>query len=383
MSLLDTFSQRYGSTGNASHFFAPGRVNLIGEHIDYNGGYVFPATLTLGIQLIIRPRQDKTVNFYSNNMPGKPVSISLDKPVVYDDAHSWANYPKGVLAMLPAEGYPIPHGFDMLFEGNLPNGAGLSSSAAIEVVTTFALLTLLGHTPDKVWIAKFSQKVENRFVKVNCGIMDQFSVAVGEADRAILLDCQRLSYNHVPVILEDSQLIIMNTNKRRELADSKYNERRAECEEALRVINQYGSFEDLCSVDRNFVDRYLWNEPLYVRASHVVLENQRVLRAVTALQQGDLAQFGNLLIQSHQSLRTDYAVTGPELDAIVEEAVKQKGCLGARMTGAGFGGCALAIVENEYINEFKKNVAAAYTSRIGLKPDFYQSGIGPGVHQVG
>lgn len=381
--LKQHFAAHFGNAEQTQVYFSPGRVNLIGEHIDYNGGYVFPAALTIGISAVLRKRNDLIVNLVSANKPDVKVSFSLESNLTYEEKDSWGNYPKGVFALLPQEGYKISQGFDILFYGDLPDGAGLSSSAAIEVLTTFAVLTASNYQDiDLVWLAKFCQKVENQFIQVNCGIMDQFSVALGKKEQAILLDCNSLEYNYVPIIMHDYKLVLMNTNKRRELADSKYNERRGECDTVLALVNKHSYFKDLCSVDRNYIDRYVWDETLYKRARHVILENQRVIKAVTLLQKHDLRGFGNLLIQSHQSLKNDYEVTGKELDTIVEEAVKHEGCLGARMTGAGFGGCAVALVKNDFLEDFKVRVAAAYTSRVGLTPAFYTSEIGNGVHRV-
>lgn len=381
--LLKNFAEAFGHGPEPRIFFAPGRVNLIGEHIDYNGGYVFPAALTLGITAVVRPRTDGKVIMESMQATGR-FTIDVTKDIPYKDQDGWANYPKGVLAYLKNEGHQTS-GFDVLFSSNLPNGAGLSSSAALEVLTAYVVLKLKNLTDkqiDRVWLASLCQKVENEYVNVNCGIMDQFAVANGKKDMAILLDCQTLGHKHVPVVLEDTTLVIMNTAKRRELAGSKYNERRAECEAALKLLQKYHGFKDLCEVDGMYRDRYLWDDTLFKRARHVIKENLRVLRAVTTLGHGDLKSFGMLLIKSHQSLKVDYEVTGFELDTIVRLALEHDGCLGARMTGAGFGGCAIALVSNNHLENFKVKVGAEYNKATGLTPEFYESHIGEGVHEI-
>ncbi|MES2732136.1 MAG: galactokinase [Bacteroidota bacterium] len=385
--LKSSFIKLYGESGNSLHtFFAPGRVNLIGEHIDYNGGYVFPGALTIGIAAVIRKRDDEFIRLYSLNTELE-VMVDLKGEIDFDDKDDWANYPKGVLQFLRNEGHPLS-GYDILYSGDLPDGAGLSSSAAIEVLTTFMLLTLESEPLknkkeiDLVWLARFCQQVENRYIGVNSGIMDQFCVALGKENHAILLNTESLDYQYIPFQLQGYSLVIMNTNQRRELADSKYNERRAECDEALAILNKKYSYRDLCSAKLEAVEELVPNETLRKRARHVITENQRVLRAIEVLKQGDLASFGQLLNESHQSLQHDYEVTGLALDTIAHEAQQQPGCLGARMTGAGFGGCAIALVKNDQVANFKATVSAVYTQKTGLKADFYPSQIGHGVHQI-
>ncbi len=389
--LKASFLQFYGESANDNPihtFFAPGRVNLIGEHIDYNGGFVFPGALTLGIAALARKRDDQLVRMNSLNTQ-QEVIVNLEGEMAYDEKDDWGNYPKGVFNFLRKEGYHLG-GYDILYWGDLPDAAGLSSSAAMEVLTGYMMITLSFPTNqpgqreiDRVWLAQFGQRVENQFIGVNSGIMDQFAVAMGKKDHAMLLNTHSLEYQYVPFRLEGYSLLIMNTNKRRELADSKYNERRAECEQVLAILNQEYHFKDLCSATMEAVDKLVADETLRKRARHVITENQRVLQAVEVLKQGDLKTFGQLLDQSHTSLRNDYEVTGQELDAIVREAQQYGDCLGARMTGAGFGGCAIALVKNESLGDFKASVGAAYTQTTGLKADFYTSQIGDGVHQVG
>jgi len=380
--LKTAFLKRYGEGGDIHTFFAPGRVNLIGEHIDYNGGFVFPGALTIGIAALARVRNDHFIRMNSLNTD-QEVMVDIGGEIHFDEKDDWGNYPKGVFHFLREEGYPL-RGYDILYWGDLPDGAGLSSSAAIEVVTSFLMRTLnpSGQEMDRVWLARFCQKVENQYIKVNSGIMDQFIVAMGKKDHALLLNTDSLEYQHIPFQLKDYSLVIMNTNKRRELAESKYNERRAECDQVLAILNQQHNYRDLCSAPLEAVEELIKDDTLRKRARHVISENGRVLRAVEVLKNGDLTTFGQLLNESHHSLQHDYEVTGDALDTIAYESQRQPGCLGARMTGAGFGGCAIALVKNENVEAFKQKVSEAYTRKIGLKADFYPSQIGDGVHQV-
>lgn len=380
--LKEKFTTLFG--GNASDiksFFCPGRVNLIGEHIDYNGGYVFPAALTIGITALWRKRTDQKIVMQSLNASGA-ITIDTTSSMNYCESDDWGNYPKGMFQYLKNEGHTI-NGADILFWSNLPDGAGLSSSAAIEVLTGFMALSVEGKSNiDKVALALLAQKVENKYIGVNCGIMDQFAVANGKANNAILLDCETLKYTLVPFDLKDYALVIMNTNKRRELADSKYNERRAECDAVLVQLNTKYQFANLCAATVESIEEMISNPVLKKRAKHVVTENLRVLESMKVLKQGDLTAFGKLLNASHDSLKNDYEVTGLELDTIVNEARKTNGCLGARMTGAGFGGCAIALVKNTEIDSFKTTVAQNYTQFTSLTPVFYVSTIGDGVHAL-
>lgn len=380
--LKNQFEKFYGNNGKEIlSFFAPGRVNLIGEHIDYNGGFVFPAALTLGITALWRSTQDGIITLRSLNAEGE-VKVKINDPIEYDKKDGWANYPKGVFNHLKKEGHSIIGG-EVLFSSNLPDGAGLSSSAAIEVITAYMMLKVAGaSTVDLVWLARLCQKVENQYVGVNSGIMDQFSVANGKKNQAILLDCETLHFKYIPFEMQKYALIVMNTNKRRELADSKYNERRSECDQVLALLNKNNSYKNLCEASLEEVDKIVSDLILKKRAYHVITENGRVLKSVEVLQKGELTEFGRLLNASHASLKNDYEVTGIELDTIVKEAQQFQGCLGARMTGAGFGGCAIAIVETGLVDQFIKKVGASYTRQIGLQPEFYVSSIGDGVHQL-
>lgn len=377
--LTALFTACYGAGSEPIQcFFAPGRVNLIGEHIDYNGGYVFPAALSLGVSGALRLRGDRMVRLASANAAGL-VSVDLTQPVTYDAVDGWGNYPKGILAYLAKAG-AVLSGCDIYYSSNLPDGAGLSSSAALLVLTAYMLLAQQDALQfDGPQLARFCQQVENEFIGVNCGIMDQFAVAMGRPEQAILLDCATLAYEYVPFALGDYRLVIMNSNKKRELADSKYNERRGECDAALAILKQHRPLAALCAATPDEVAAYVTDATLQKRARHAVSENQRVLQAVTALRQGDMAAFAALLTASHQSLQHDYEVSGRELDALVASALATDGCLGARMTGAGFGGCAIAVVAAAAVADFCRTVGAKYTAASGLTADFYTAAIAGGV----
>ena len=377
--LLTAFNREYGSGGQPVQcYFSPGRVNLIGEHIDYNGGYVFPAALTLGIYGAIRLRRDQLIRLKSLNA-SPLVTVDLTLPIAYQLSDGWANYPKGVIEQLLACGFSL-QGCDILIAGDLPDGAGLSSSAALLVLAAFMLRSANGDTKiDRAEIARFCQQVENHFIGVNCGIMDQFTVAMGQENCAILLNCETLEYTYIPVALAEYQLVILNTNKKRELAESKYNERRSECEQALAVIRHHKPLDNLCQAVPADIDTWLTDPILTRRARHVVTENNRVHAAVQLLAKGDLEGFAALMTQSHLSLRDDYEVSGPELDAIVARALAAPGCAGARMTGAGFGGCAIALVKTAQLQPFMAAVGAGYKADTGREAVFYVAGIANGV----
>ena len=366
-------------------FFSPGRVNLIGEHTDYNGGHVFPCALDFGTYALIKTRTDKTVRAYSDNFVSMGI-IEFDiENLVNEEKHDWANYPKGVIKCFKDEGFLIDKGFDILFFGNIPNGAGLSSSASIELAMSVVLKGLFNLEVDMIKMVKLSQKAENSFIGVNCGIMDQFAIGMGKKDSAILLDCNTLKYAYAPVVLKDASIVIGNTNKRRGLADSKYNERRGECERALSQLKEklnITSLGNLSIAEFEINKEIITNEIDRKRAKHAVYENQRTLEAVEKLGQGDIEAFGKLMNQSHISLRDDYEVTGFELDSLVEAAWKQEGVIGARMTGAGFGGCTVAIVKNANVESFIKNVGAEYKEKTGLTAEFYIANIGDGAREI-
>jgi galactokinase len=383
--LMTEFLSRYGGErSDVRIFFAPGRVNLIGEHVDYNGGPVFPAALTLGTWLLIRIREDDRLRFASTQFELKVECRLTD--LVYKKEDDWANYPKGVIRELQLLQIPLT-GADCLYHGNIPNGAGLSSSASIELVTALAFARLLSdEAVDTVELVKLSQRAENRFVGVNCGIMDQFAVGMGKQDHAILLQCDTLEYEHVPLQLNGYRLVITHTNKRRGLADSKYNERRAECEAGFAILKtvlpDITCLADVTPAQLREHQHRLDDPVIRKRVKHVVEEVDRVKQAVHALKSGDLAQFGRLMCASHDSLRDLYDVTGPELDALYEAAKRIPGCIGTRMTGAGFGGCTVSLVQEEQIDIFQERVAQQYREQTGLTPSFYIVGIGDGVKEL-
>lgn len=383
--LINKFVEKYGESNNVYRVFnAPGRVNLIGEHLDYNGGYVLPAALEFGTTLIIRERDDQQISFASTNIPYEVVGSIQDDFGSKSD--QWTDYPVGVIKELEKIGVQLSKGYDLLYHGDIPNGAGLSSSASIEVVTAYALLSMEGKDTNTVEIAKLSQKAENLFVGVNSGIMDQFAVANGRKDHAILLMCDTLEYELVPFETGAYKIVIANTNKRRGLIDSKYNERRSECDQALEILQkEIPALQYLAQLKPDQFETLqdsILDETVRRRAKHVVEENQRVLDSVEALKNGDLDSFGQYMNQSHDSLRYLYEVTGDELDAMVEEFQRESGTLGVRMTGAGFGGCTVALVHEDKVDSVIEQVALNYETRTGLKPDFYVCGVGQGVHEI-
>lgn len=383
--LLKSFKDIYGDKEEIRIFQSPGRVNLIGEHIDYNGGLVFPCALDFGTIAIVRKREDSIVNLASTNFELK-VEVDLND-LVYKEVDDWANYPKGVMKIMRDHGYTLG-GMDILISGNIPNGAGLSSSASLEVLIGEIINVIFNKSSiDMVEIVKMSQEAENKFVGVNCGIMDQFAVGMGKSKKAILLNCATLEYKYADVELGDYKIVLMNTNKRRALNESKYNDRRAECDKVLEIINSKrdNKIENLCDLSMQELEIYkssIQDEILIKRVTHVIGENERVKDAFEALNKGELNKFGELLTESHNSLRDLYEVTGIELDTLAEEAIKINGCLGARMTGAGFGGCAIALVKSENEEEFIAKLTEVYTKKIGYAPSFYSSGIGNGACEL-
>jgi galactokinase len=360
-------------------YFSPGRVNLIGEHIDYNGGLVMPCAITFGTYLLVSPNDDGVFRFRSLNFNEKPDIPLLAGYTKTDE--SWFNYPLGVISYFLADGHQL-QGLDMLFYGDIPIGSGLSSSASIEVVTAFALNDLMDNGYSKLDLVKLSKSVENNFIGVNCGIMDQFAVAFGEKDKALMLNCDTLDYQAVDTNLGEYILAIINTNKPRKLAESKYNERVQECQAALTALQQELDINNLCDIDADTLKKYqhlIKDETILKRARHVIEENDRVKLAAIALAGNDLAGFGRLMYASHNSLRDLYEVSGKELDAIAEYSETDPNVAGARMTGAGFGGCAIALVKKNAFDSFSKNVIEYYTNKIGYAPSVYSSLIGDGV----
>ncbi len=384
--LTEHFKEIFKQDDNIESFFSPGRVNLIGEHTDYNGGFVFPCALDFGTYAIVRQREDKNFRMYSENFEDLGIiEFNLDN-LVYDKKDDWANYPKGVIKTFLDKGFKIPNGFDVLFFGNIPNGAGLSSSASIEVLTAVILKSLFNLNIDMVEMVKYCQIAENKFIGVNSGIMDQFAVGMGKKDNAILLDCNTLNFTYVPVKLKDMSIVIANTNKKRGLADSKYNERRSSCEEAVAVLNKNGVnikyLGELTVEEFNKVKHFIKDEEQLKRATHAVTENERAKVAVEFLKKDDIKTFGELMNKSHISLRDDYEVTGLELDSLVEAAWEEVGTVGARMTGAGFGGCTVSIVKNSEVDNFIKNVGKKYKEKTGLEASFYIANIGDGARKL-
>ncbi len=380
--LQEIFEEVFGAGGDIRTCFAPGRVNLIGEHTDYNGGHVFPCALTIGTYAVARRRDDRRIRLYSANFEASGiVEGALDRLVFAGEA-GWANYSLGVVWAFGEKGHPIETGFDLLVWGNVPGGSGLSSSAALEVATGVAVRDLNGLTGVTMQeIALIGQYAENRFNGVNCGIMDQFASAMGKKDHAIFLDCSDLSYTYAPVCLTDAKLVIACSNKKHSLTDSKYNERRAECEEALRDLQTRLAIHSLGELtDEEFEENkdLIRSETCRRRAKHAVYENQRTIQAVQVLRHGNVGEFGRLMNESHISLRDDYEVTGAELDALVEAAWEQEGVLGSRMTGAGFGGSTVSIVKENCVDAFIQNVGSAYVKKIGYAADFYPAAIGDG-----
>ena len=363
-------------------FFSPGRVNLIGEHIDYNGGKVMPCAISLGTYLAISKNTDKVLRFQCLNFP-ESVQLHLQNSYT-KTGKEWFNYPLGVIDHLLNEGHSIS-GLDMLFYGNLPIAAGLSSSASIEVLTAYALNHLFQLNISRLEIALLSKKVENEFIGVNCGIMDQFAVTFGEKDKAILLNCDTLEYDLLPFETGDYILAIINTNKARSLADSKYNERFAQCGAALKALKKEIDVNNLCEIDMETFQshKHLINDPvLEKRALHVISENFRVNEATRVLKENDLKKFGQLMYESHQSLKDLYEVSGIELDTIVDFCKSYDHCIGARMTGAGFGGCAIALVKKERLEDFSKKLSIYYKTKIGYEPTVFASEIGEGVREL-
>ena len=378
--LKHAFYTTFGEEADAL-FFSPGRINLIGEHTDYNGGHVFPAAITLGTYGAAKKRSDRTLRFYSANFEEAGIiEVSLDH-LTFDKADSWTNYAKGVLKFLQEAGHRIDSGMDVFIYGNIPNGSGLSSSASLELLIGIIAEELFDLEVTRLDLVKIGKQTENDFIGVNSGIMDQFAIGMGADNKAIYLDTNTLDYDLVPLDVGDNVIVIMNTNKRRELADSKYNERRSECETALSELQTKLAIKTLGDFDLETFDEYSYlikEENRIKRARHAVSENQRTLEARKALEAGNLERFGRLMNASHVSLEHDYEVTGLELDTLVHTAWQQEGVLGARMTGAGFGGCGIAIVKKDKVEDFKTAVGKRYVEVVGYAPDFYVAEIASG-----
>ncbi|MDM8002386.1 MAG: galactokinase [Bacteroidota bacterium] len=381
--LKEEFFRIYGDRANEPVlFYSPGRVNLIGEHTDYNGGYVFPCALDFGTYLMVRRSSGQEIRMNSLNFPGEvTVPVALNYMPI---PKSWTNYPVGVINEFARKGVGAP-ALEMLFTGDIPNGAGLSSSASIEMVTAVAMNELTGAGLDMMEMVKMAQKAENGFVGMNCGIMDQFAVGFGRKDHAINLNCDSLEYRYAPVNLGNRRLIITNTNKRRGLTDSKYNERRSECEKAVELLSAHRPIRNLSELTVNdlwMLDSYIADPVVRKRAKHVITENGRTLAAIKALENNNIELLGKLMNESHDSLCNDYEVTGSELDTLVYEGRKLPGVVGTRMTGAGFGGCTVSIVESQHADEFIRRLGETYTAKTGLVADFYLPGIGDGARKI-
>lgn len=379
--ILAKFAEVFGDNEGAACFFAPGRVNLIGEHTDYNGGHVFPCALTIGTYGVARKRKDRKLRFFSMNF--EPLGIlesSIDDLIPRKEA-GWTNYPKGVMWAFKERGMEMDCGMEILLNGTIPNGSGLSSSASVEVLTGHILRELFAFSVSNQELALIGQYSENHFNGVNCGIMDQFAIAMGKENMAIFLDTADLSYTYAPVALKGAKIVIACSNKKRGLGDSKYNERRRECEEALADIQKVRNIQtlgELSGEEFEAVKDAIGSDIRKKRAKHAVYENERTVKAVEALKNNDILRFGQLMNASHDSLRDDYEVTGKELDTLVEEARKVEGVIGSRMTGAGFGGCTVSIVKDEAIDRFIEEVGKNYLGKIGYKADFYVVEIGGG-----
>ncbi|SEG32244.1 galactokinase [Butyrivibrio sp. Su6] len=380
--VLENFEKAYGKKENVKAYFAPGRVNLIGEHTDYNGGHVFPCALTIGTYAAAAKRDDRMIQLFSLNQDKVGVvSFCLDDTIAPSESAGWTNYPMGVVWAFEKRGMKLDTGFDMVIYGNIPNGSGLSSSASLEVLTGFVLRDLYGFEVTNQELALIGQYSENNFNGCNCGIMDQFAVAMGQENSAIFLDTADLSFEYAPIKLEGAKIIVTNTNKKHKLTDSQYNARRSMCEEALSILQKKLDIKGLgdLSIEEFEANKALLTDPdMQKKAKHAVYENQRTIEAVKALKDGDLEHFGKLMRQSHESLRDDYDVTGIELDTLAEEAWKVPGVIGSRMTGGGFGGCTVSIVKDEAIDNFKKTVGENYKNKIGYEATFYTVEIGGG-----
>ena len=380
-SVLEKFKELFGAEGEIGVYFAPGRVNMIGEHTDYNGGHVFPCALTIGTYGVARKREDKKLRFYSLNFEQLGVIESSVEDLKPEKEADWTNYPKGVMWAFGEKGMKVEQGMDIVLFGNIPNGSGLSSSASVEVLTGYILKDMFGFDVTNQELALIGQYSENKFNGVNCGIMDQFAIAMGKEGHAIFLDTATLKYEYAPIKLEHAKIVISCSNKKRGLGDSKYNERRSASETALAEIQKVIPVNSLGELTEEQFEAHkdaIEDEVRRKRAKHAVYENQRTIKAVEALQKNDVKLFGELMNASHVSLRDDYEVTGIELDTLVEEAWKIEGVIGSRMTGAGFGGCTVSIVKDEAVDTFIQEVGAAYEEKIGYAADFYVVEIGDG-----
>ena len=394
---LDAFEKKYGSCDGIQLFSSPARINIIGEHIDYNGGKVFPAAIDRHTYFAIRRRADTKIIYNDLQFEGT-FEFDINDGFGYKKENSYANYLNGILSIIKKRGGKFDSGFELLITSTVPPAGGISSSSALECGFACAVSELFGLNISRKDIALIGQQSEHEFMNVQCGIMDQFIISTAKKDTAELLDCATLDYEYVPLILGDYRFVVMNTKKKRQLADSKYNERRGQCERALEELKQAAlplpagaiktntkELQNLCSLrvqDFNAVSAAIKDQTILRRARHAVTENERVLKAVAALKAGDLQKLGGLLRESHASLRDDYEVTGIELDTLSDAANAQNCCLGARMTGAGFGGCAIALVHKDKIDSFIDKVQNIYTKKIGPEAGFFACSTSDGVQAV-
>ncbi len=384
--LKEAFIKLYGGNeADVKLYSSPARINIIGEHIDYNGGKVFPASINRYLYIAIRKRSDSKILYNDARFPGS-YEFDINQTFVFDKSNDYANYLNGILQQLKERGFKFDCGFEILMASNIPAGGGISSSSALECGFAYAVIDTFGFNLDRVEIAKLGQLSEHNFMNVKCGIMDQFIIATGKKNYAELLDCNTLEYEYVPLELGDYRFVVMNTNKVRKLADSKYNERRGQCEQALKILQDNGvkvkALCELAPADWEKCSAFVTDPILNKRARHCILENQRVVDAAETLKEGNLVKLGQLLNASHKSLKEDYEVTGIELDTLAETSQKQEGCLGARMTGAGFGGCAIALVHKDKLDSFIDNVQATYEKEIGYKAGFFVCETGDGVKKI-
>lgn len=379
--VLNKFKELYGDTEGVSVYFAPGRVNMIGEHTDYNGGHVFPCALSIGTYAAARKREDSKLTFYSVNFENAGIIEADVNDIKPEKAAGWTNYPKGVMWAFSERGMKMDCGMDFVICGNIPNGSGLSSSASLEVLTGYALRDLYGFDVSNTEIALIGQYSENNFNGMNCGIMDQFASANGKKDYAIFLNTADLSFEYAPLVLENEKIVVTNSNVKHSLVGSEYNVRRTECETALKELQEVIDIKTLgdLSEEEFEANKHAIKDPVRVkRAKHAVYENQRTIKAVEALKNNDIALFGKLMNASHVSLRDDYAVSCDEIDVLVEEAWKIDGVVGSRITGGGFGGCTVSIVKNDAVDEFMDKLGKAYKERVGKEASFYIVDIGDG-----
>ena len=382
--MQQSFAAHFGRAAEYT-FFSPGRVNLIGEYTDYNGGHVFPCAISLGTYALAARRSDAKLRLFSVNLPRMGVLEFPVRGLKYNREYSWANYLLGVVRLLEDAGYALTTGFDVQLCGNLPNGAGLSSSASIEVLMAVLLNELCGFGLDRVTLVKLAQRAENEFVGMNCGIMDQFAVGMGKMDCAVFLDCQTLQYRYSHIDLKGASIVIVNTNKRHSLTSSGYNDRRRDCEAALADLQRVRPIQalgELTPAEFDALAQHIKSPVGRRRARHAVYENARTIEAVAALEADDVAKFGRLMHDSHVSLRDDYEVSCRELDTLAELAWRQPGVIGARMTGGGFGGCTVNLVENAAIPAFEAALREGYTKAIGYEPSFYVANIADGAGRV-